>query len=308
MLTDGEIESAAQQLASFRADNALPDILDRYTALIESYRRLKSDYEEERYAREKYKQIAKGQERDPFVLVLIDGDGNVFNGNLMSTGIEGGRGAAQLLNEAIKTSLRTKGPDHCQIMVHIWGNLAGLPKAVQRAGFAGVEKRSLAPFVASFNRSYGLFDFVDAGEWKENADFKLRVMLKLYAENSQCKHIYFAACHDVGYISDLTTHIGNHERFTLIAAPCAEFHKEYTQLGMGIEELSGVFHPTPLDASPGYHPPISSSDSTRTAAANYLNNSEAKKRKLCSFYRAGGCKWGKDCIYLHDDSDPNEMN
>ncbi|UKZ55216.1 hypothetical protein TrVGV298_009035 [Trichoderma virens] len=90
MVNDDELERAAKQLANFRTDNTLPDILDRYTALIADYRRLKSDYEEERDSREKYKQIAKGQERNPFVLVLIDGDGYVFNGNLVSTGVEGG--------------------------------------------------------------------------------------------------------------------------------------------------------------------------------------------------------------------------
>lgn len=76
---DGELERAAQQLASFRTDSALPEILDRYGALIESYRRLQSVYEEERDARERYKQIARGLERNPFVLVLVDGDGYVFN-------------------------------------------------------------------------------------------------------------------------------------------------------------------------------------------------------------------------------------
>ncbi|EHK24950.1 uncharacterized protein TRIVIDRAFT_30240 [Trichoderma virens Gv29-8] len=312
MVNDDELERAAKQLANFRTDNTLPDILDRYTALIADYRRLKSDYEEERDSREKYKQIAKGQERNPFVLVLIDGDGYVFNGNLVSTGVEGGRSAAQLLNEAIKTSLRTKGLDHCQIMVRVWANLAGLSKTLHKAGLAGPEKRSLSPFVASFNRSYGLFDFADAGEWKENADFKLRAMLNLYAENTQCKHIYFAACHDVGYISDLTTHIGNNERFTLITSPGIKFHDEYVKLGLGIEEFPGVFHPTSLGATSVYQSPRSSSTSTKTAATvtpsatlSYFDYSEAGERKICHFYRIGKCKYGNNCNKLHVDDDTN---
>jgi hypothetical protein len=36
---------------------------------MEDFKRLKSDYEEERDSRERYKQLAKGQERNPFVLV-----------------------------------------------------------------------------------------------------------------------------------------------------------------------------------------------------------------------------------------------
>ncbi|KAL7780956.1 hypothetical protein V8C43DRAFT_299327 [Trichoderma afarasin] len=314
---DDELERAAQQLASFRADSALPEILDRYAALIESYKRLQSDYEEERDARERYKQIARGQERNPFVLVLIDGDGYVFNESLVSKGIDGGRNAAQLLHESIKTSLQIKGLAHCQIMVRVWANLVGLSKTLHKAGLVGPEKRSMTPFVASFNRSYGLFDYVDAGEWKENADFKLRAMLNLYAENSQCKHIYFAACHDGGYISDLTTYIGNKERYTLINSPGVKFHKEYLKLGMGIEELPGVFHSLPLDATfvsnSSRSVPASTVAEKSTAVVPWApssqsNNSVASERKPCFFFQIGKCKYGRKCANLHVSSHSDYMD
>lgn len=82
------------------------------------------------------------------------------------------------------------------IQVRIYLNLAGLSKAMSQARVpsVGPEKRSLAPFVANFNRSNDLFDIVDAGEMKENADFKIRAMFRQFVENSQCKHIFFAAC------------------------------------------------------------------------------------------------------------------
>ncbi|KAH7112668.1 hypothetical protein EDB81DRAFT_827043 [Dactylonectria macrodidyma] len=82
-------------------------------------------------------------------------------------------------------------------MVRVYANLVGLSKHLNKNGLCGAEKRSLSSFTAGFNRSYGLTDFVDAGELKENADHKMKAMLRLYAENTQCKHIYFAACHDV---------------------------------------------------------------------------------------------------------------
>lgn len=314
---DNELERAAQQLANFRKDNALPEILDRYAALIESYRRLQSDYEEERDARERYKQIARSAERNPFVLVLIDGDGYVFNESLVSQGIDGGRNAAQLLHESIKASLQIKGLDHCQIMVRVWANLAGLSKTLHKSGLAGPEKRSLTPFVASFNRSYGLFDYVDAGEWKENADFKLRAMLNLYAENSQCKHIYFAACHDGGYISDLTAYIGNKERFTLINSPGVQFHKEYLKLGMGIEELPGVFLSMPLDetfvSKSSRSGPASTAAEKSTAVAPWAPSSQSNNylgndRKPCFFYQIGKCKYGRSCTNLHVSSHIDYMD
>jgi hypothetical protein len=64
--------------------------------------------------------------------------------------------------------------EQCRIMVRVYANLAGLSKTLARAGLTGHEARSLAPFSANFTRSQDLFDFVDAGDKKEGADFKIR--------------------------------------------------------------------------------------------------------------------------------------
>ena len=122
--------------------------------------------------------MAKGSDRNPFVLVLIDGDGYVFDDDLVSAGADGGQRAAQRLNAAVKESLRTRGLEHCKIVVRVYANLSGLSRALSRAKLAGADKRSLAPFVANFNRSNDLFDFVDAGDLKENADIKIRYVCR----------------------------------------------------------------------------------------------------------------------------------
>lgn len=41
-----------------------------------------------RDSRERYKQMARGQERNPFVLVLVDGDGYIFDDDLVGNGAE----------------------------------------------------------------------------------------------------------------------------------------------------------------------------------------------------------------------------
>ncbi|KAL7787071.1 hypothetical protein V8C37DRAFT_274721 [Trichoderma ceciliae] len=312
MLNDDELEQAASQLANFRSDSTLPVILDRYAALIQSYKRLKSDYEEERDGRERYKQISKGQGGNPFVLVLIDGDSYVFHESLVSNGADGGRSAAQLLNESIKISLRRKGLEHCQVMVRVYADLVSLSRVLRRAGFIGAEKRSLSPFVASFNRSYGLSDFVDAGEWEEKIDLKLRATLHLYAANPQCKHVYFAGCHDGGYISDLMMYAGSRERFTLITTPGVKFQDEYAKLGMEMEELAGVFQSVPFHTLSAHQSSPSGSESTRTASrdwrtvtatpiADYRFAASTKTQKTCSFYQSGKCKYGGKCKNLHMD-------
>ncbi|RGP77187.1 hypothetical protein FLONG3_4702 [Fusarium longipes] len=315
MLPDSTIDRAANKLAEFRRDNTLNELLDQYAVLIEDYKRLKSDYEEEREGRERYKQLARGQERNPFALVVVDGDGYIFDERFVKDGEEGGSRAAKQLNDTIKDSLRRKGLETCEVMVRVYANLRGLSKALCKNGLAGAEKRSLSSFTAGFNRSYGLADFIDAGELKENADFKLKAILRLYADNAQCKHIYFAACHDVGYVSDLTPYRGNRERFTLIRTPSLLFHKEFDRLGMNIEELPGVFRHTPLQYA-------YTTESTKTTLSPTSNNNKAgstysvhnpfkeninEGRSTCNFYTQGNCRYGNSCKFAHD-SKPSSQN
>ncbi|KAK3707223.1 hypothetical protein LTR37_012223 [Vermiconidia calcicola] len=305
MLADKELDQTAAQLADFRAANeqhhaTLSEFLEKYTTLIDDYKRLKSDYEEERDSRERYKQMARGQERNPFVLVLVDGDGYVFEDDLVSTGTEGGQQAARLLHDAVKDSLRSRGLDHCRIMVRVYANLAGLSKHLSKAKLTGPEKRSLAPFAASFTRSYDLFDFVDAGDLKENADFKIRAMFRQFAENAQCRHIYFAGCHDVGYVSELTPYVGNRDRITLIRTPA--FHHEYTRLGMRVEDFPNVFRTMPLEGQPSLSsmrtPPAPNTQYAAVPATESAGN-------ICTFFQKGMCKYGNNCRFLHVKANTN---
>lgn len=335
MLTDAEIDRAARELSDFRRDDVLSKVLTKYGDLLEDYRRLKSDYEEERESRERYKKLAREQERNPYALVLVDGDGYIFQDLLVQKGSDdGGGNAARALNEAVRASLQAKGLDHCQVMVRVYADVAGVSKALYKAGLCGPEKRSLSPFIASFNRSFGHTDFVDAGDLKENADFKLRALLRLHADNAQCKHIYFAACHDVGYISELTPHKGDSGRFTLLRTSGVNFHQQFTKLDLGIETFPGVFRSTPLDvamqlrshragstgntktattgpaggggggggasAPPGKnnsaHPSI---DDTRASSQGDDSNGADNNQRICRFYQQGKCKYGTGCKNAH---------
>ncbi|KAI0972976.1 hypothetical protein F4678DRAFT_427515 [Xylaria arbuscula] len=310
LLTDREIDDAADKLAAFRRRNAEEDFLQRYADLLISYKQLKSDYEEEKVGRERYKQLARNQERKPFVLVVVDGDGYIFRDEFLHQGADGGSKAAQHLNNVLKKSLLGKGLEHCDVMVRIYANLANLSKVLSKNGLATADKRSLAPFVANFNRSFGLMDFVDAGELKENADFKIRGLLNLYADNLQCKHIYFAACHDVGYLSELTRFRGDHNRVTLIRSSGLLFHDQFLKLDLGIEELPGVFRTLPLDGPILNAKAGSSTDFIKTAPpigpsvtnTTYQATNSWESTKVCQFYQAGKCRFGGDCKNAHIDS------
>lgn len=193
-------------------------------------------------------------------------------------------------------------------MVRIYANLAGLSKTLAKHKLAGPEKRSLSTFVANFTRSNDLFDFVDAGELKENADFKIRAMLRQFVENAQCKQIYFAGCHDVGYINDLTPHVSSRDRITLVRA--ASFHPEFSKLGMRVEEFNVLFRKVPLEGGTAYSKPahtpypaiVSPPASLAPVPRNQPTNTEPR---ACYFFQKGVCKYGKNCQNLHIKADPN---
>lgn len=308
MIGDGELDQTVAQLAQVQQDHTkqhqtLTEVLEKYGTLIEDYKRLKSDFEEERDSRERYKQMARGSERNPFVLVLVDGDGYIFDDNFVLSKEDGGQRAAQMLDSAVKASLRQKGLENCRVMVRIYANLVGLSKALARAKLSGNEKRSLATFVANFNRSNDLYDFVDVGELKENADSKLRSMWRLFVENSQCKHIYFAGCHDVGYINELMPYQSSREKITLVRTYA--FHQEFNKLGMRVEDFHGVFRQTPLDSASFSTAPANKltqpgmqSSPAKMPAATESNDANANA-KVCYFYQKGKCTYGQGCKNLH---------
>ena len=69
-------------------------------------------------------------------------------------------------------------------------------------------------------------------------------MFRLFADINQCTHIFFAGCHDAGYLSMLTPYRGMSDRITLLKG--ASFHPEFKTLGLSISEMPSVFMSSPL--------------------------------------------------------------
>ncbi|KAJ5082237.1 Zinc finger CCCH-type [Penicillium argentinense] len=325
MLRDSDIDSLNNHLATLSQENEkhhenLQAVLKQFRDLLDDYSSLKSDYEEVKEGREKYKRQARGQERNPFVLVLVDGDGYLFKEHFIKAGSDGGINAAGELSETVRELMHTTmgaEADRCRIMVRVYANILGLSKVLARNGMVGHEARSLSPFVSAFNRAQDLFDFVDAAEKKEGSDYKIREMFRLYADMNQCRHIYFAGCHDTGYGSLLTPYRGKGDRITLLKG--AGFHREFEELGLPIRELPSVFMSTPLTSN-------KTVPSVNTKLANFPTNGSngtngatgtVPTKPICKHFQKepplnptffacysidtsqGICRFGNNCIKQH---------
>ncbi|OTA07297.1 hypothetical protein A9Z42_0082170 [Trichoderma parareesei] len=289
MLNNDDLERAACKLADFRQDSSLSKILDQYAALIESYKQLKSDYEEERDNREKYKRMAQGRGGKPFVLVLINGNDYNFPEHLMTEWESGGVAVAEVLKNAIMGSPRWKDLDHCEIMVRVYVDMRTWAEVLRNVLDPKHQSISVSAFAAGFNKSNNLFDIVDTGSL-EKTDDKLRAALDLYAAGPQCKHIFFAGCLDARYVPDLAKHIDKREKFTLIESPEGKPCKDLLTLGMKIEAFDSLFEAQRIvsgtlnGGSADWTPDFSHSDSMSATSSLHWWTSRREPKEESSWF------------------------
>ncbi|KAK5679377.1 hypothetical protein LTS10_008192 [Elasticomyces elasticus] len=256
----------------------------------------------------RYESQARKPERNPYVAVLVDGDGYVFDDQYVLDRNAGGQKAAQDLDQAVKKDLQSLDLEHCQVMVRVYADMVGLSKAMARAGLAGKEKRSLAPFAADFTRSNETFDFCDAGELKEGADFKIRALFRHFIEDGRCKQVYFAGCHDTGYVAELTQHAASRDRITLVRHYA--FHYHFRSLGLREVSLGEVFRSGPLEFDRmGAKPwkPTGTSAIDR-ALAEGEETLAGPMQPACAYWPLGICKLGKTCRFRHDKQDTRQVD
>ncbi|KAL7912828.1 hypothetical protein GGI35DRAFT_263952 [Trichoderma velutinum] len=143
------------------------------------------------------REMDKVRNHNPYVMVLIDGDGLVFQDKWIKQGLEGGKKAANALLSAVLEMFGDENGD-LQIMVKVVANLSGLAKAMQRDGC--IDNPSLLKdFTLGFTQAKASFDYVDVGFGKERADSKVKETARWHLRNHNCRHILLGISHDAGY-------------------------------------------------------------------------------------------------------------
>jgi hypothetical protein len=109
------------------------------------------------------------------VLVLIDGDGMIFQNDLINAGDKGGRKAAGLVQDAVQTYVQRElatVPPNAKVVCRVYANVRGLAGTL--AGLGMVDDVDIVEqFARGFTRGKVLFDFVDVGPGKDRADEKI---------------------------------------------------------------------------------------------------------------------------------------
>lgn len=161
-------------------------MIRRYSYVSQEYSKLLDQMEREKRTnssvisnnslyKEDYEKLKRKVDREPFVLVLIDGDGMIFHEHFLSKGEEGGRQAVAVLRSSTDLYAREQMPElpvDFKIVTRMYANVKGLADRCSRSGLVS-SPAMLEDFVRGFTRGNTLFDFVDVGPGKDRADEKV---------------------------------------------------------------------------------------------------------------------------------------
>ena len=120
---------------------------------------------------------SSAQNREPFIVVLLDGNGIIFKDDLLQLGEEGGRKAATELSFAVEDYVTNKFPSIIspKILTKMYVNMKSLCDACVRGGIT-TDPSILDEFARGFNGSSPLFDLIDVGLGQNAAHDKIKGM------------------------------------------------------------------------------------------------------------------------------------
>ncbi|RMJ12135.1 hypothetical protein CDV36_008211 [Fusarium kuroshium] len=161
-----------------------------------------------------------------------------FLDDYVRQGTTGGKKAAQALKEAIKA--QWPAYSRREIITHIYANLRGLGVTYESSGVVSNIIDWYA-FVSGFNMVDPMFDYLDAGNGKECADYKIKTVFQHHFDNVHCRRIILGASADNGYARLLGKYAGDkssQERIALIEGP--SFARELKEIADQFETCSFV--------------------------------------------------------------------
>ncbi|KAH6913434.1 hypothetical protein BKA70DRAFT_1262862 [Coprinopsis sp. MPI-PUGE-AT-0042] len=163
------------------------------------------------------------------IVVLVDGDGALFNFELIEQGKAGGGKAATKIMESIKSYSDSGHRD--ETWVYVFLNKKGLRALFQRHK-RPTAMEELDDFIVGMNEAAKTIMVVDVGQKKEAADSKIKALLESEVRSLETRKVFFAGSHDNGYVTELRAQVtaGFKEKLVLIPS--------YTAVASGYKELN----------------------------------------------------------------------
>ncbi len=109
------------------------------------------------------------------LLIDADSDDYLFQGRFLNSGLEGGKHAADEVHASVIDYLKSINVDteDLHVVVRAFASFGGLQTACVKKGLLKPEI-NVSAFAQGFTKRRGLFDFIDVGPGKEEADSKIK--------------------------------------------------------------------------------------------------------------------------------------
>ncbi|KAK7397814.1 hypothetical protein QQX98_012817 [Neonectria punicea] len=190
---EGKLRQENQQLKDRLRDTEL-DLVDATQSRREFQQRAQEYKSQVQYVTNENDSL---KNRNPYVLILIDGDGLLFQEHLIRERVEGGKKAAYALRAAVAMHVGDRA-DELEIVARVVANVSGLGKAMLRDGCLD-SSNDFKDFTLGFTQAKASFDFIDVGYGKERADSKIKETARWHLQNHNCKQVLLGISHDAGY-------------------------------------------------------------------------------------------------------------
>ncbi|KAJ8064702.1 hypothetical protein OCU04_007022 [Sclerotinia nivalis] len=180
------------------------------------------------------------QNRNPYIMALVDADGMIFNQELIDQGLEGGKKAANLLRASILEQCSGPQTEEIEIMAKVCANYSGLSKALMRDGtLESLEK--FKDFTLGFTQGKAHFDFIDVGYGKERADSKIKECIRWHLRNWNCKQLLLGISFDSGYAPFLEEVITQDDRNRITIMEGPPIVRELSTIGLRTLKFEHIF-------------------------------------------------------------------
>lgn len=115
------------------------------------------------------------QDREPFVVILLDGEGIIFKDEFLQQGEEGGRNAAKQLSTALNTYLTTNlsNINIPKLLTKIYMNVRVFGEMCTRSGIIA-DPSGIHDFIRGFNETMSFSEIVDIGSSKNTVLDKMK--------------------------------------------------------------------------------------------------------------------------------------
>ncbi|CAG9944330.1 unnamed protein product [Clonostachys rosea f. rosea IK726] len=150
-----------------------------------------------------YFRLRQGHVSNPYIAILIDGDGLIFQDKFVKGGVEGGKKAAQALRDAVAEQC-----NEMEISAKVVTSIRTLSKALIQDGV--IEHwAELKDFTLGFTQSQPSFEFIDVGCDRESAETKIKETTKWHLQNLNCQQVLLGISHEASYAPFLNNILQN---------------------------------------------------------------------------------------------------